>query len=61
MAGSFGPDVSESMRRVRGLFPRYTAGMHGWNPALVVSRGLGNDSPVPRVNNRPELVLVTLQ
>ncbi len=45
----------------QGLFPRYTAGMHGWNPALVVSRGLGNDSPVPRVNNRPELVLVTLQ
>ncbi len=44
----------------QGLLPRYTAGIHGWQPALVVSRGLGNDTPLPRINNRPELVLVTL-
>lgn len=45
----------------QGLFPRYTAGAHGWHPALVVSRGLGNDTFLPRINNRPELVLVTLR
>lgn len=44
----------------QGIFPRYTAGMHGWYPTLVISRGLGNDSMFPRINNRPELVLVTL-
>ena len=45
----------------QGLFPRYTAGVHHRRPALIVSRGLGNDSPLPRLNNPPELVLVTLR
>ena len=46
----------------QGLFPKYDDGLYSeGNTNMIVSRGLGNDSPVPRVNNRPELVLVTLQ
>lgn len=44
----------------QGLFPRFFQGVHGSNPALLVSRGLGNDSPLPRINNRPEIVLITI-
>jgi predicted MPP superfamily phosphohydrolase len=43
----------------QGLFPAYTGGLYEDSPALVVSRGLGNSSWVPRVNNRPEIVCVT--
>lgn len=42
----------------QGIFPRYTGGLYGKSPALVVSRGLGNDCGLPRVNNRPEIVAV---
>lgn len=44
----------------QGLFPRFCQGLHGSNPTLIVSRGLGNDSPLPRVHNRPEIVAVTI-
>ncbi|MFV0496809.1 MAG: metallophosphoesterase [Candidatus Fimivivens sp.] len=44
----------------QGLFPRFCQGLHGRNPALLVSRGLGNDSPFPRINNRPEIASVTI-
>ena len=44
----------------QGLFPRFCQGLHGSNPALLVSRGLGNDSPAPRINNRPEILSVTI-
>lgn len=44
----------------QGLFPRFCQGLYGSNPALIVSRGLGNDSPLPRINNRPEIVAVTI-
>ena len=42
----------------QGFFPRYTAGIH--EDRLVISRGLANHNPVPRVFNRPELCFVTL-
>ncbi len=45
----------------QGLFPQFCQGMYGRNPALLVSRGLGNDSPFPRINNRPEIVLITIK
>lgn len=44
----------------QGLFPRFAQGLHGSNPALLVSRGLGNDGPIPRINNRPEILSVTI-
>lgn len=36
---------------------RYTAG----ESTLIVSRGLGNNTEVPRIFNRPELVVITLK
>ena len=44
----------------QGFLPRFFQGKYGHAPALVVSRGLGNDSFLPRINNRPDIVLVTI-
>ena len=45
----------------QGLFPEYDAGLFsGSGTIMIVSRGLGNGHPVPRVNNRPEIVIVEL-
>ena len=45
----------------QGFFPEYTQGIHIKNyTSMIVSRGLG-DSVLPRVNNMPELVIVTLR
>lgn len=46
----------------QGLFPKYTEGIHekdGCN--MVISKGLGKSSWVPRVFNPPELCIVTLR
>lgn len=43
----------------QGFFPRFSGGCYGEKPALIVSRGLGNDSPLPRIGNPPEVVAVT--
>ncbi|RIW32516.1 metallophosphoesterase [Bacillus salacetis] len=45
-----------------GLFPEYDGGLfHNENSRMVVSRGLGNN-PIPlRINNRPDIVVVTLE
>ena len=46
----------------QGLFPKYTQGLyHEENGDMVVSRGLGNSSIPIRLNNRPEIVAVTLK
>lgn len=43
------------------LFPQYDAGVfQGGNTTMIVSRGLGNSVIPIRINNRPELVVVTL-
>ena len=47
----------------QGLFPRYAGGLYdlGGGTRMVVSRGLARESTrVPRLFNRPELVIVTL-
>ncbi|MEG1849013.1 MAG: metallophosphoesterase [Oscillospiraceae bacterium] len=47
----------------QGLLPRYDAGLYRLTPdgpSLLVSRGLGNDAPIPRIGNRPEICLVTV-
>lgn len=45
----------------QGLLPRYTAGLyHEQDTAMVVSRGLGNSVIPLRINNPPELVMITL-
>lgn len=46
----------------QGFFPKYTSGEYIQNNStLIVSRGLGNSSFPIRINNRIELVLVTLK
>lgn len=46
----------------QGFWPQVTAGVHTAGQAqVVVSRGLGNGTPFPRLWNGPELVAVTLR
>lgn len=46
----------------QGLLPQITAGVHtAGKTQVVVSRGLGNGTPFPRLWNGPELVSVTLR
>ena len=42
----------------QGLFPKYAQGMH--EGRLIVSRGLGNHTVVPRFFNAPELCMITV-
>ena len=44
-----------------GFFPKYFEGIHDLGqPKMVISRGLAKDD-LPRFNNRPELVSITLK
>lgn len=46
----------------QGFFPKYTSGI--WEEektSMVVSRGIGNSVLPFRINNRPELVVITLK
>lgn len=46
----------------QGLFPEYTEGVyHRDKTDMVVSRGLGNSIIPVRINNTPELVIITLE
>ncbi len=46
----------------QGLFPKYTAGVHRLGDTrLIISRGLGNGLVPIRLNNRPELLLITMR
>ena len=45
----------------QGILPKYTSGTYTENKTtMVVSRGIGNSTFPFRINNRPELVIVTL-
>jgi predicted MPP superfamily phosphohydrolase len=43
----------------QGLFPKYTHGMH--DGKFIVSRGLSIQNPVPRINNKPEIIVIQLE
>lgn len=46
----------------QGFFPQYTEGVYSKDSTdMVVSRGLGNSVIPVRVNNTPELVMITLK
>lgn len=46
----------------QGLFPKYDAGLYTVGGTdMIVSRGLGNSIFPLRINNRPEIVLITLE
>lgn len=45
----------------QGFLPKYTSGVIKKGKAqMIVSRGIGNQVRIPRINNRPELVIATL-
>ena len=45
----------------QGFFPRYTSGLYKINDTdMIVSRGIGNSKFPFRINNRPEIVIITL-
>ena len=45
-----------------GYFPRYYAGKYalGDQKSLIISRGMGDSRPIPRINNMPELVIIDI-
>ena len=43
----------------QGIFPKYTSGMH--DGKLLVSRGLSNQTKIPRIFNKPELIILELK
>lgn len=44
-----------------GIFPRYAGGEYELTYGkLIVTRGLGNNNIIPRINNRPELTVIEL-
>lgn len=45
----------------QGFFPKYSEGVHERkNTTIIISRGLGNSIIPLRINNRPELIVATL-
>ena len=55
------PGVGGLIGTDRRLFPDFDAGEYYFGRyTLIVSRGLGNSVPIPRVFNRPEIVCVEL-
>lgn len=44
------------------LFPKYFGGrFENDNTVMIVNRGLGNPTPIPRLFNRPEMIVVELK
>lgn len=45
----------------QGFLPELTAGMYEYDKTtLIISRGLGDHTFVPRINNNPELVIINI-
>lgn len=45
----------------QGFFPKLTSGVHTRNNrSMIISRGLGNGKPIPRIFNVPELVVIKI-
>ncbi len=42
----------------QGFFPKYTSGIY--DNRLIVSRGIGNQFIVPRINNMPEIIVINI-
>ncbi len=57
------PGLGGFYSRERGIFPEYTHGVFSFDKTtLIVTSGVGSDAePLPRFNNPPEIVLVTIQ
>lgn len=56
------PGIGGLFAPTQGFFPDYTEGVHELDGKhMVVSRGLGSSSFIPRVNNPTELVFVNIK
>lgn len=56
------PGIGGIIAPGQGLFPKYTRGIYSeHNTKMVLSCGIGNSRFPFRINNRPEIVFVTLQ
>ncbi|MBQ8164286.1 MAG: metallophosphoesterase [Clostridia bacterium] len=56
------PGVGGLFAPTQGFFPEYTEGVYeSDNATMIISRGLGSSSFVPRVNNPTELVFVNIE
>lgn len=42
----------------QGLLPKYTSGLY--DGRLLLSRGLGNLYPIPKINNKPQILIINL-
>lgn len=43
----------------QGILPKYTSGLH--DGRFIVCRGLGNPHLIPRVNNKPEIIVIDIK
>ena len=43
----------------QGILPKYTSGLY--EERLLVGRGLGNHHIIPRINNKKELIFITVE
>ena len=56
------PGIGGLIGTDRTLFPDYDAGLYeNGRYTMIVSRGLGNSVPIPRLFNRPEIVSIILK
>lgn len=56
------PGVGGLIGTDRSLFPDYDGGLYeNGRYTMIVSRGLGNSVPIPRLFNRPEIVSIILE
>ena len=55
------PGIGGILSPDQGLFPKYTQGLHQQgHTVMIVSRGIGNSLFPFRVNNRPEIIDITI-
>lgn len=56
------PKIGPLYSREEGLFPKYVQGRHILknDATLIISRGLGHSSIIPRINNIPELSVIDI-
>lgn len=55
------PGIGGLFHKDTGFFPKYYGGLYDLGKAeLVVTRGLGNSSLIPRINNPPELTVINI-